>query len=314
MGFLLKTCEQCGNSLSGTGFLRTKSPLFPDGVLNLCKDCVARLVKEHPNDLQFADKLCQWADIPFNPEEWIKLYEANGKDTFAVYHALYQSDDRRDIVWADLNEKWVELQKKGDLEDAVDLFSAEKFRQLQQKWGPHYDEEEINYLEQLLNGMLQTQNINGKLQMDQAVKLCKISLIIDQRIRANENFKDELANYDKLVKIADFTPKNVKNANDFDSAGEIFAYLEKTGWMNKYYDNVDRDIVDKTMKNIQAWTRHLYVNETGIAEDIQNRIEALKAAKELESQIDMATNEELDMSDSEAYSIDNEEFIADVDA
>ena len=314
MGFLLKTCEQCGNSLSGTGFLRTKSPLFPDGVLNLCKDCVARLVKDHPNDLQFADKLCQWADIPFNPEEWIKLYEANGKDTFAVYHALYQSDDRRDIVWADLNEKWVELQKKGDLEDAVDLFSAEKFRQLQQKWGPHYDEEEISYLEQLLNGMLQTQNINGKLQMDQAVKLCKISLIIDQRIRANENFKDELANYDKLVKIADFTPKNVKNANDFDSAGEIFAYLEKTGWMNKYYDNVDRDIVDKTMKNIQAWTRHLYVNETGIAEDIQNRIEALKAAKELESQIDMATNEELDMSDSEAYSIDNEEFIADVDA
>jgi hypothetical protein len=150
--------------------------------------------------------------------------------------------------------------------------------------------------------------------MDQAVKLCKISLIIDQRIRANENFKDELANYDKLVKIADFTPKNVKNANDFDSAGEIFAYLEKTGWMNKYYDNVDRDIVDKTMKNIQAWTRHLYVNETGIAEDIQNRIEALKAAKELESQIDMTTHEELDISDSEAYLIDNEEFIADVDA
>lgn len=314
MGFLLKTCEQCGNSLSGTGFLRTKSPLFPDGVLNLCKDCVARLVKEHPNDLQFADKLCQWADIPFNPEEWIKLYEANGKETFSIYHALYQSDDRRDIVWADLNEKWVELQKKGDLEDAVDLFSAEKLRQLQQKWGLHYDEEEINYLEQLLNGMLQTQNINGKLQMDQAVKLCKISLIIDQRIRANENFKDELANYDKLVKIADFTPKNVKNANDFDSAGEIFAYLEKTGWMNKYYDNVDRDIVDKTMKNIQAWTRHLYVNETGIAEDIQNRIEALKAAKELESQIDMTTHEELDVSDSEAYLIDNEEFIADVDA
>ena len=34
---------------------------------------------EHPKDLQFADKLCQWADIPFNPTEWIKLYE-NNKD------------------------------------------------------------------------------------------------------------------------------------------------------------------------------------------------------------------------------------------
>lgn len=312
MGFLLKTCEQCGNSLSGTALFQTTSPFFPDGVLNLCKDCVARLLKEHPNDLAFADKLCQWADIPFNPEEWIKLYEANGKDTFTVYYNLYQADERRDIIWLDFNRKWVELQKQSKLEDSIDLFSAEKLRQLQLKWGPNYDEEEINYLEQLLNGMFQTQNINGKLQMDQAVKLCKISLIIDDKIRANENFKDELANYDKLVKIADFTPKNVKNANDFDSAGEIFAYLEKTGWVNKYYDDVDRDIVDKTMKNIQAWTRHLYVNETGIAEDIQNRIEALKAAKDLENQTDMATSDELDAADSEAYIIDSEEFIAEI--
>ena len=110
-----------------------------------------------------------------------------------------------------------------------------------------------------------------------------------------------------MVKIADFTPKNVKNANDFDSAGEIFAYLEKTGWLNKYYDNVDRDIVDKTMKNIQGWIRHLYVNETGIAEDIQRRIESLKMAKELENQID-DNNDELDKNDAEAYDIIDEDF------
>ena len=62
------------------------------------------------------------------------------------------------------------------------------------------------------------------------------------------------------------------------------------------------------MKNIQGWIRHLYVNETGIADDIQNRIEALKAAKDLENQSDIATAEELDMSDSEAYIIEDEDF------
>jgi hypothetical protein len=254
----------------------------------------------------FADKLCQWADIPFNTSEWIKLYEVNQENTFSVYYNIYQADDRRDIPWVEYNNKWREARERGELDDAIDFFSAEKFKELQLKWGPNYDQDEIHYLEQLLNGMIQTQNINGTLQMDQAFKLCKISLIIDEKIRAGEEFKDILANYDKLIKTADFTPKNVKNANDFDSAGEIFAYLEKTGWVNKYYDNVDRDIVDKTMKNVQAWMRHLYVNETGIPEDIQRRVEALQAAKELEDQMDGATTEELDDSDANAYNFDEE--------
>lgn len=306
MGFLLKTCTTCGTDKANNGFFSTKSPFYKDGVLNVCKDCISKMLKEHPNDLNFANKLCQWADIPFNPTEWIQLYETNKENTFAIYHSLYSADERADIPWLDYNEKWKEALKRGTLEDELDFFSAEKFKQLQLKWGVNYDQEEINYLEQLMIGMLQTQNINGKLQMDQAIKLCKVSLIIDQKIRAGEDFKDLLTNYDKLVKIADFTPKNVKNANDFDSAGEICAFLEKTGWVNKYYDGVDRDIVDKTMKNIQAWIRHLYINETGIADDIQNRIEALKAAKDLENQTDMGTAEELDSFSDEAYDIDEE--------
>jgi hypothetical protein len=59
-----------------------------------------------------------------------------------------------------------------------------------------------------------------------------------------------LSSYDKLVKTAEFTPKNVKNATDFDSVGELFRWLEKRGWRNKFYDDVTRDIVDETMKNI----------------------------------------------------------------
>lgn len=305
MFLLLKTCDNCRTDKADVAFFRTKSPFHKTGVLNVCRDCVEMMLKEHPNDLKLADKLCQWADIPFNPTEWIKLYETNKEKTFAVYHNLYMSDERADIPWTEYNKKWVEAQKRGELENELDFFSAEKLKQLQEKWGYNYDQEELNYLEQLLVGMLQTQNINGKLQMDQAIKLCKISLLVDQKIRAGEDFKDLLTNYDKLVKIADFTPKNVKNANDFDSAGEICAYLEKTGWVNKFYDGVDRDIVDKTMKNIQSWLRHLYVNETGIADDIQNRIDALKAAKDLEDEVD-TPDKELDILDANAYELDEE--------
>jgi hypothetical protein len=38
--------------------------------------------------------------------------------------------------------------------------------------------------------------------------------------------------YDDLSKLANITPKAVKDANEFNSVGEIFAYLEKLGWVN----------------------------------------------------------------------------------
>jgi hypothetical protein len=97
--------------------------------------------------------------------------------------------------------------------------------------------------------MLTTQNVNGKLQSDQAEKICKISYEIDCRIRAGQDFDKLLASYDKLIKAAEFTPKNVKNINDFDSVGELVKWLEKRGWRNTFYDNVTRDIVDETIKN-----------------------------------------------------------------
>jgi len=66
-----------------------------------------------------------------------------------------------------------------------------------------------------------TQNISGALQMDQALKLCKISLQLDSKIRAGDDIDKIVSSYDKLVKTAEFTPKNVKNASDFDSVGEL---------------------------------------------------------------------------------------------
>jgi molybdopterin converting factor small subunit len=77
-----------------------------------------------------------------------------------------------------------------------------------------------------------------------------MSYEIDCRIREGADFDKLLASYDKLVKTAEFTPKNVKNINDFDSVGELIKWLEKKGWRNKFYDNVTRDVVDETIKNI----------------------------------------------------------------
>jgi hypothetical protein len=100
-----------------------------------------------------------------------------------------------------------------------------------------------------------------------------MSLELDSRIRAGADFDKLLASYDKLVKVADFTPKNSKNANDFDSVGELFHWLEKQGWRNKYYDGATRDELDEMMKNFENYNQRLYINESGIAEEIARRTE-----------------------------------------
>jgi len=48
------------------------------------------------------------------------------------------------------------------------LLSDEKFGKLEQKWGENYSREELIYLEDLYNGILATQNVNGALQIKQA--------------------------------------------------------------------------------------------------------------------------------------------------
>ena len=179
--------------------------------------------------------------------------------------------------------------------------------ELRKKWGEEYSDADIFYMEDLYQGIFQTQNINGKLQADDAIKLCKISLLLNQKIRDGEDFDKVLKAYDTLRKSADFTPKNVKNACDFDSVGEVFAYCEKKGWENAFYDNVPRDTVDLVMKDTQSWIRNLYKNESGIAEDVDRRIQALKTADDMENTILAVSDDGLDEFDNEGYNV-NENF------
>ena len=124
-----------------------------------------------------------------------------------------------------------------------------------------------------------------------------------------------MGSYDKLVKTAEFTPKNVKNASDFESTGELIKWLEKRGFKSKYYDNVTKDIVDETIKNIQAYNQRLYTNESGIGDEITRRIEALKSAKDLENYYNIGQEFDIDEFENEGYEelMKDNDFVADLD-
>lgn len=233
------------------------------------------------------DNVCRWADIPFIVKEWVRLVELNGEEhTWPVYAKVFAADVYKSIGWADYFNQYKKLREVGLIEDELPLINEKHMSDLRRKWGSNYDDEDLLYLEDLYKGLLTTQNVNGALQIDQAQKLCKLSLEIDVRIRAGDKEVDKfLSSYDKLVKTAGFIPKNMKNAVDFDSFAEVAHWLEKRGFVNKFYDGTTRDVIDETLKNITSYNQRLYVNEGGIGDEITSRLEALKHANQMEEDI-----------------------------
>lgn len=280
---MLKDCVHCAGSFGPEGFAPTRSIFYPEGVIPICNDCIDKMIQQEEGNWQFVDKLCQMADIPFVPKEWQNIAEMNAVGAFYVYAQIFLNSDYDGIGWGEYFEAFRSLRDAGKIEDELPGLSDDKRARLQKMWGANYDDSALDYLDMLYQGLLSTQNINGKLQMDQAQKICKMSYEIDRRIEEGTDFDKLLASYDKLVKAAEFTPKNVKNINDFDTFGEAAKWMEKNGWRNRFYDNVTRDVVDETIKNFQNFVQRLYTNESNIGDEVTRRIEALKRTSELEN-------------------------------
>ena len=310
---LFKTCAKCGEP--SANYAKTHSIFYPDGTLPICNDCICEYLREHEFSWDFIDKVCQWADIPFIVKEWERLQEMNGPDkTWPVYAEVFAADSYKSLGWADYFHQYQKLREVGMVEEEIPLLHEQKIKEMRKVWGGNYSEEELYYLDDLYKGLLLAQNVNGALQVDQARKICKLSLEVDSRIRAGDKDVDKfLSSYDKLVKIAEFTPKNTKNAIDFDSFAEVGMWLEKRGHVNKFYDGTTRDIIDESLKNIENYNQRLYVNEGGIGDEITERLKALESANELEENV-FGLNKEYDLDeyDNEGYTVE-EEFEVGID-
>ncbi len=277
-----KQCSHCKKEQSGEEYPLIKSWFYADGVSPVCNTCIKKYLIKVDWEWDKIDKLCQVFDIPFIPQEFENLHNSLGDNVFPTYAKILQEEPYEKFGWKDYFERFKELRELTLLEDELPELHERRVKQMRENWGQNYDEEQLVYLENLYNGLLTTQHVSGALQVDQARKVAKISLAIDESIRMGEDFSKLMQSYDKMIKTADFTPKNVKNENDFDSFGEVAAWLERRGWVNEYHDDENRDIVDEVIHNLQAFNQRLYTNEPNIGEEIEARIKTLEIARQLE--------------------------------
>lgn len=305
-----KRCEKCGRIIPASQFSRAHSEFYVDGLLPWCNECIAERIDAADGNWEIVDRICMWAGIPFIVKEWERIRAITlPSETWPTYAKIFNSQDYVSLNWGDYFRQYKRLKEVGLIEEELPEIREQRYKDLRRKWGENYDDDELNQLEDLYNGLLNTQNINGALQIDQAKKLCKISLEIDHRIVAGDKEADKfISSYDKIIKSAEFTPKNAKNATDFDSFAEVAYWLEKRGHVNKFYDDVTRDVIDETIKNIETYNQRLYINEGGIGEEITERLRALSMANQHEESIYNVQPEfDPEEYDNELYAAEDEE-------
>lgn len=306
----IKECVKCGRSYKTEMFPQTNSRFIPSGRADLCMNCIETMIDGE--NFEDVDKVCQWLDYPLLMGEWMKLYKIYRSKTFRNYSEMFCSGNfDGEVEWREMNDRLKKAVGEGTVSELVPEFDEQWMNEMAAKYQMEASAEDFRHLEFLYEDLMRTQNIVTGTQKDAALKMCKLSLLADKAIRMGEVPKDLLKTYNDLAKANDFTPKNAKNAGDFDSCGEVFLWLEKRGWNRKFYDNIPTDVVDVTMKNVQNYLRRLVLGESNLAEEVERRLEALNNF-EVEDDSDEFTFSDAAKEDAEAMALmdeeENEEF------
>lgn len=296
------TCIKCGKNIPTNLIYKTNSPFFPSNYIPYCNTCLSSIldIKQMSN----MDKLCQWAGWPFNPNRYMLLCKGNlqPEAILNIYYKqyisqLYTNGYTNKIDWSSLNEEWLKLAEKDPtFSSLLPEKQKEHEEELRNFWevdleNSVYTIDQLEHLQKLYTDLERTQNIATGAQADQAKKLCRLSLDMDiaQRNHELELYAKLMNAYTSLVKIAEFTPKSAQSNSSFESVGELVAFLEKTGFINKFYDGEQRDIVDKTIKNQQIFLRRLVSGESNLSERIEQRLQRMQVLDRME---DGTTSEE----------------------
>lgn len=166
------------------------------------------------------------------------------------------------------------------------------------KWGSNYTFEELIQLESLFTSTLKANDVSNPMQKDAIKKACKMSIALDRAIMGSESREiNELSRaYQNFVKVAKIDDLITASSQDvIANVAQLVQFIEDQGYQFEYYDQVDRDIVDKSLKDMQAFTRRLVTDSTGldvIFETISSSLKREDAIKE-----DAASYEQVPLED-----------------
>ena len=258
-------------------------------------------------------KLKQWRDYRWEHTEFLQELANNkieqtmkrqGYDAAEIAQAIEKASFP--IPEGELKEP--EYQEAQQYEDSfesreednpieLDLTEEDKLA-LRIKWGKAYKPEEWVQLEKLYTEMMDSYDIQTAGHIDTLKLVCKTSLKANQLLDLGDvdGAQKMIKMYEAMMKAGKFTAQQNKSESGeyVDSISELVAICETDGFIPRYYTDGPQDKVDRTLQDIQNYTRTLVTEEMNLGNLIENAVKQIELdkIKEAERDADAANDDE----------------------
>ena len=244
---LIQDLVPCGeNCLFGT-----------DGVSTICYDCALESIDT--KDLTMVDKLCQFLDIAFMAEEWIKISKTSDNERYILetYIKTVKSSEYSKSSWKQYDLLWEKARETDSVLSKLPTLSADLFIYLRKKWGSYDDFGVEDYLkmESYEKNTLNYYNFRDEARRDMIRKLALVSVLIDKKLASGDTREVSTlrSSYQSLMKESGIQNAVQNDTETIESLSELIAFLEEHGWLMDYKVTESRDIVDATIRNFQQY-------------------------------------------------------------
>lgn len=244
---LIQDLVPCGeNCLFGT-----------DGVSTICYDCALESIDT--KDLTMVDKLCQFLDIAFMAEEWIKISKTSDNERYILetYIKTVKSSEYSKSSWKQYDLLWEKARETDAVLSKLPTLSADLFIYLRKKWGSYDDFGVEDYLkmESYEKNTLNYYNFRDEARRDMIRKLALVSVLIDKKLASGDTREVStlISSYQSLMKESGIQNAVQNDTETIESLSELIAFLEEHGWLMDYKVTENRDIVDATIRNFQQY-------------------------------------------------------------
>lgn len=216
----------------------------------------------------------------------------------------------------ELRELMMKPEEMFDFDPGVEaeaVLTKEDKEYLVRKWGKTYTVPECIRLEKLYNEMMSSYDIRTASHIDYLLKICRISLKIDQALEVNDidGFQKMSRVYDLLMKSAKFTAaQNKDGASDHtDSIGMIVSRIEKEQGFIPRYHSERQDVVDATLADMNKFTRDLIMSELNLGNMIEVYLQKMQMEENKEEDVlDDDDDDLIILTEKEAELLKDEDF------
>lgn len=250
-----------------TFFFKVDSPLFPDGTINICRDCVRAEVDVE--NIEEVIGFLRQIDKPFVEKIWNESV-ASGKHPLGEYvrkiNSLSQwkgkTFENSDRMQGGIG-KSADMQLVNSADSILTVKGLIEYSdELVDKWGIGYKKPEYLQMEKFYVDMKETHEINTAIHIDQLRQLSYLSVERDRLRQGGDwnNYNKLSKTMEDMTKSAGFRPvdrQGLDDATGIRSFSQIFEEVEKRGFRKPPKIEFEEDVVDAMIISLANYYNRL---------------------------------------------------------